>query len=167
MKKTKLLIVLASILMIGAFTVPMFTQAAPAQKLDFYAMEWPDPDIPPIMDGIFFEDGVLHIKNYYDYHLLVGNIGDDEITGWTESYFHVKDDFSGEVIINGLGYMYMTWCELEGYFVGPKNLKIVNGELTGQYSLKGFGDFEGMRLTGIIWGNVAINYFAGTILIPN
>jgi hypothetical protein len=79
----------------------------------------------------------------------------------------VKDDFSGLVIVNGLGYMYMTWGDLEGYFMGPKNIRILNGELTGQYSLQGFGDFEGMTLKGIIWGNVAVNYFSGTILIPN
>ena len=167
MNKTEKTLVLALISLIGICLIPTLNQAAPAQKLDFYAMEWPDPEIPPIMNDIFFEDGVLHIKDYIDFHWLAGTIGENEITGWTESFFHVKDDFSGLVIVNGLGYMYMTWGDLEGYFMGPKNIRILNGELTGQYSLQGFGDFEGMTLKGIIWGNVAVNYFSGTILIPN
>jgi hypothetical protein len=148
MKKNKLAIVFASVLLIGAFIVPTLTQAAPAQKLDFYAMEWLAQ--PPEFTIDHIEDGIVHIKDYYDIHWLEGTIGTEEISGYTESLFHVKDDQCGEVIVNGESWMYFTWGELSGYFYGKKSIRVINGELTGQYSLQGFEDFAGMKLNGII-----------------
>ena len=45
-------------------------------------------------------------------------------------------------------------------------MKIVNG-LYGKFVIQGYEDFDGMKLFGILWGDVATNYFAGTLLIPN
>ncbi len=165
MRKSKFAIVFATALMLGLFLMPMLSQAAPAQKLEFYAMEWIAQ--PPTYTIVFIEDGIIHIKDYYDIHWLAGTIGDEEISGYTESLFHVKDDQCGEVIVNGDSWMYFTWGELSGYFYGKKSIRVINGELTGQYSLQGFEDFEGMKLFGIIYGDVIVNYFEATLLIPN
>jgi len=49
------------------------------------------------------------------------------------------------------------------------NADINAGEylLTGTFDMHGFGDFEGMKIYGIVYGYVQVNFFEGTVLIPN
>jgi len=49
------------------------------------------------------------------------------------------------------------------------NADIAAGEfiLTGIFNMQGFGDFEGMKLNGIIEGYNIMNFMIGTVLIPN
>lgn len=164
MKKSRLLLVFSSILLIGTFLVPMLSQAAPAQKLEFFAVEIlaQPPSYTPVQTG-----KVLQLIDYYDIHNLIGTIEGEEIEGYTESFFHVINNPAGKSIVNGESYMYFTWGDLEGYFYGKKQIKVINGELTGTYSLQGFEDFAGMKLIGIIYGNIIVNTFEATLLIPN
>ncbi|MCE7741277.1 MAG: hypothetical protein GOP50_02360 [Candidatus Heimdallarchaeota archaeon] len=164
MKKSKYVLVFASVLIFGLCLMPALSQAAPAQKLEFYAMEWLAQ--PPTYT-ITITGGIVHMKDYYDIHWLAGTIEDEEISGYTESFFHVIDDTIGKAIVNGESYMYFTWGELSGYFYGRKCIRVINGELTGHYSMQGFEDFEGMKLMGLIYGNIIVNYFEATLLIPN
>ena len=164
MRKNKLLIVFSSILVIGVLLIPALTHAAPAQKLKFYAVEIlaQPPTFTEIQTG-----KVLQLIDYYDVHSLTGIIGEEEITGYTESFFHVINNPAGVSIVNGDSYMYFTWGDLYGYFYGKKQIKVIDGELTGTYSMQGFGDFQGMKLIGIIYGNIIVNTFEATLLIPN
>ena len=164
MKKSKLFIIFSSVLLIGAFLIPTLSLAAPAQKLEFYAVEIiaQPPTYTVVQTG-----KVVQLIDYYDVHSLAGFIGEEEITGYTESFFHVINNPAGMSIVNGDSYMYFTWGDLYGYFYGKKQIKVIDGELTGTYSMQGFGDFQGMKLNGIIYGNIIVNTFEATLLIPN
>lgn len=170
MKKNKLAIVFASVLLIGAFLVPTLTQAAPAQKLDFYVVDFM---IDEHMNNVEDTGVIRHVRDYNCTHIILeGHIGDSPITGYAESFFHVKHNLlTNEMAVNGITCFYITWKDYTGGFVGPKNMKIdLNSEeylLTGNYNFKGFGDFEGMKITGIVYGYVILNFFEGTVLIPN
>ncbi|MHA1211249.1 MAG: hypothetical protein ACTSSH_02195 [Candidatus Heimdallarchaeota archaeon] len=88
MKKRKLLLVLASILMIGAFTVPMFTQAAPAQKLDFFVQDLMTYEAK---NDVVITGNVIHVNDYQCNHtILAGYIGDSPIYGYLDSYFKIN-----------------------------------------------------------------------------
>jgi len=164
MKKSKKMLVLSSILLVVALLVPMLAQAAPAQKLDFFAIEIiaQPPEMTEDLTGI-----VIHFRDYHDIHTLSGFIAGEAISGYTESFFHVIDAQKGRVICNGDSYMYFTWGDLEGYFYGKKEIKVINGELIGSYSMQGFEDFTGMKLKGIIYGDIIVNTFEATLMIPN
>ena len=147
MKRNSSLVLFTSILLAGICLSPIITQAAPAQKLNFFAVEIiaQPPEYTEDITG-----NVIHFRDYHDIHTLSGFIEDDEITGYTESFFHVIDNQKGKVVCNGESYMYFSWGDLEGYFYGIKVIEVFEGELTGKYSMQGFGDFEGMKLKGII-----------------
>ncbi len=164
MKKTKIILVFALVSLIGVCLIPTLSQAAPAQKLDFYAVE---VLAQPPTYTVDITGKMLHMRDYFDIHTLSGFIEGEEIIGYTESYFHVIDNQDDRAIVNGDSYMYFTWGDLEGYFFGKKVIKVIDGELTGHYSMQGFEDFEGMKLMGIIYGDIIVNYFEATLLIPN
>ena len=169
MKTNKYTIIFVSFLIIGCFLSPMFAQGK-STKLVFDAIEWTEPSlVPPAPTIIFFEDGIMHIKDYWSMHLLGGTIGDDVISGWTKSLFHAKIDLAtGNLVVNGQTWFYMTWGELTGYFTGTVNAKKVGGVLTGMYTLKGYEDFDGMKLFGTLWNiDATTNGLDGTVLIPN
>ncbi|MCG3260649.1 MAG: hypothetical protein H7644_12935 [Candidatus Heimdallarchaeota archaeon] len=102
-------------------------------------------------------------------HLLGGTIGGEEITGWTESLFHAKiDTATGNLVVTGQTWFYITWGDLSGYFTGPVMAKKVGTELYGHFNLHGFEDFEGMKLSGILWNiDATTNGLLGTVLIHN
>ena len=164
MKKSNFLIFLTTILLFGICLSPMLAKASPAQKLNFFAVEViaQPPEYTPEITGI-----VIHFRDYHDIHSLTGFIEGESISGYTESFFHVIDNQNGKVVCNGDSYMYLTWGDLEGYFYGKKVIEVIDGVLTGRYSLQGFGDFDGMKLIGIIYGNIIVNTFEATLLIPN
>ena len=173
MKKSKFLIVFASVMLIGAFLVPTITQAAPAQKLDFY-----------VVDSMLYEERtdiftgkVIHVNDYECRHeILLGYIGDSPITGYLDSFLKVNHNLvTNQMTVNGISIFYITWNGYEGGFSGVKamnidlNADISAGEylLTGTFNMHGFGDFEGMKLSGIVYGMILVNFFEGTVLIPN
>ncbi len=168
MKKNKYTIILASALIFGCILTPMLTQAK-STKLVFNGSEWTDPSlVPPPATIIFVEDNVLHVKDFWSMHLFGGTFGDEEISGWTQSLFHIKHDLiTNEIVGNGQTWFYITWGDLTGYFTGTIIVKVVNGLLNGKFTIHGFEDFEGMKIFGVLWGNIETNYFAGTLLIPN
>lgn len=172
MNKTKIKpkLILGAFVVILIFSLLPGAQAAKSTKLVFVAEEWVDPDfLPPDPTITFIEDGVLHIKDFWSYHLLEGTVGGEVINGYTMSLFHAKIDLAtGNMVVNGQTWFHATWGELTGYFTGPVNAKIISGVLSGQFTFHGFGDFEGMKLFGIVWNIDAItNGLSGTILIPN
>ncbi len=174
MKKTKLLIVLASFLMIGAFTVPMFAQAAPAQKLDFYVKDFMTYEAK---NDVVVTGDVIHVNDYQSTHIILeGYIGDSPISGYLDSFFKVNHNLlTNKITVNGISIFYITWNDYVGGFSGVKameidmNADITVGEylLTGMFNMHGFGDFEGMKMNGIVYGYVQLNFFEGTVLIPN
>ena len=99
-------------------------------------------------------------------HLLGGTIGDDIITGWTKSLFNAKIDLAtGDLVVNGQTWFYITWGDLSGYFTGTIMAKKVGGMLYGMFTLQGFEDFEGMKLFGILWNiDGTTNGFLGTVV---
>ena len=174
MKKNKFLIVFVSVFLIGAFLVPMLAQAAPAQKLDFFVV---DSMTEEHFNNVVITGAVMHVYDYNCTHeILNGYIGDSTITGYAESFFHVIHNLNtNKMAVVGITCFYITWKDYTGCFVGPKLMKIdLNADpsageylLTGTYNFKGFGDFEGMKLTGIVYGFILLNFFEGTVLIPN
>ena len=153
----------------ACIVTPMFAQGK-STKLVFDASEWTDPSlVPPLPTIIFFEDGIMHIKDYWSMHLLGGTIGGEEITGWTVSLFHAKiDTTTGNLVVTGQTWFYITWGDLSGYFTGPVMAKKVGTELYGHFNLHGFEDFEGMKLSGILWNiDATTNGLLGTVLIHN
>ncbi|MHA1157015.1 MAG: hypothetical protein ACTSQK_12990 [Candidatus Heimdallarchaeota archaeon] len=174
MKKRKLLIVLASILMIGAFTVPMITQAAPAQKLDFFVQDLMTYEAK---NDVVVTGNIIHVNDYQSTHVILqGYIGDSPIYGYLDSYFKINHNTqTNKITVNGISIFYITWNDYVGGFSGVKAMKIdlnadINaGEylLTGTFDMHGFGDFEGMKIYGIVYGYVQVNFFEGTVLIPN
>lgn len=184
---TKSKLILGAIVVILIFSLVPSVAAAKSTKLDFNATECLDfdptpPNPPPVPfppTDIVGRGGVLHYKDYWSAHLLGGTIGDDVITGYTISLFHAKIDLDpttgmpdfGNMILNGQTWFYFTWGDASGYFTGTVNAKVVNGALSGKFTLQGFEGFEGMKLFGIV-GNDNIflypeNELSGTILIPN
>jgi len=174
MKKTKLLIVLASILMIGAFTLPVFTKAAPAQKLDFWIQ---DLMIDEIQNDIVDLGNILQIRDHQFTHVIQqGHIGGIAVEGYLVTILKTSHNLITNIVIaNGYATFYITWNGLEGGFFGTKAMKadldadIAAGEfiLTGIFNMQGFGDFEGMKLNGIIEGYNVMNFMIGTVIIPN
>ncbi|MHA1356180.1 MAG: hypothetical protein ACTSXA_03475 [Candidatus Heimdallarchaeota archaeon] len=174
MRKTKLLIVLASIIMIGAVTMPMIIQAAPAQRLDFFCQDLMTYEAK---NDVVVTGKVIHVNDYQSTHVILqGYIGDSPITGYLDSFFKVNHNTqTNKITCNGISIFYITWNDYVGGFSGIKAMKIdlnadINaGEylLTGTFEMHGFGDFEGMKLSGIVYGYVQMNFFEGTCLIPN
>ena len=166
-KKSKTVILMIAVITGFTCTFPtMFVQGkSTTLVLNAIAPKLPAP--PPTI--IFIEDGVLHIKDLWGYHSLVGTVGGEEITGYTQTLFHVKQDLAtGNVVAHGQCWIGFTWGDLTGYFTGPVNGKIVSGEKYGKFTLQGFEDFEGMKLFGIFWAIDDItNGIYGTILVPN
>jgi len=183
MNKTKIKpkLILGTVVVILIFSLLPGALAAKSTKYVFDATEWSGPGAPDVPDpdptSTFVEDGVLHIKDFWSSHLLGGKVGDDDITGYTKSLFHAKipldpetgiPDF-GNMVLNGQTWFDFTWGEKTGYFTGTVNAKTVNGVLSGKFTLQGFGDFEGMKLFGIVQNTdtPGTNGLLGTILIPN
>jgi len=101
MKKRKLLIVLASILMIGAFTVPMITQAAPAQKLDFFVQDLMTYEAK---NDVVVTGNIIHVNDYQSTHVILqGYIGDSPIYGYLDSYFKINHNTqTNKITVNGI-----------------------------------------------------------------
>ncbi|HUT81685.1 MAG TPA: hypothetical protein VMZ29_10835 [Candidatus Bathyarchaeia archaeon] len=174
MKRSKILIVLASIIMVGSFLVPMQTHAKPAQKLDFFVQDLMTYEA---QNDVVVTGNVIHVNDYQCTHIiLVGYIGESPINGYLDSYFKVNHNtLTNKMTVNGISIFYITWNDYVGGFSGVKAMKIdMNADidageylLTGIFNMHGFGDFEGMELNGIVYGYVQINFFEGTVLIPN
>lgn len=173
MKKRKLLIVLTSFLIIGAFTGSMLVQAAPAQKLDFWIQDWM---IEEIQNDIVDLGTIIQIRDHQFTHVIQqGHIGDFEVTGYLITILKTSHNLLTNIVIaNGYATFYITWNGLVGGFTGTKAMKadlnnIGTSEfiLTGIFNMQGFGDFEGMKLNGIIEGYNILNFMIGTVLIPN
>lgn len=174
MKKSKFLIVFSLVLFIGAFLVPMLIQAAPAQKLDFFVQDFMTYEAK---NDVVVTGNVIHVNDYQSTHIILqGFIGDSPITGYLDSYFKVNHNtVTGKITVNGISIFYITWNDYVGGFSGVKAMKIdMNADisageylLTGIFEMHGFGDFEGMKVYGIVYGYVQMNFFEGTVLIPN
>jgi hypothetical protein len=173
MKKIRLILIVVSILMIGAFTGPMLAQAVPAQKLDFWIQDWM---IEEIQNDIVDLGNIIQIRDHQFTHVIQqGHIGGIEVTGYLVTILKTSHNLETNVVIaNGYATFYITWNGLEGGFAGTKAMKadlnnIGTGEyiLTGIFNMQGFGDFEGMKLNGIIEGFNVLNFMIGTVLIPN
>ena len=174
MRKTKLLIVLASIVMVGAFTGSMIVQAAPAQKLDFWIQDYMTNEIK---NDIVDLGNILQIRDHQFTHVILqGHIGGIIVEGYLVTILKTSHNLITNVIIaNGYATFYITWNGYVGGFTGTKAMKadlnadIAAGEfiLTGIFNMQGFGDFEGMKLNGIIEGYNIMNFMIGTVLIPN
>lgn len=176
--KSKLIVISIAVLLI--FTLVPTVAAAKSTKLVFNASEFVDLNVPPPME-IFGEGRVLHVKDFWSRHQVFGTIGDDEIIGYTLSLFHVKWDLvSGNRVLNGETLFNFTWyystddlvVELKGYFAGTVNAKLVDGVVSGKFSLQGYEDFKGMKLFGTIeplppLPYVGNNLLIGVVLIPN
>ncbi len=174
MKNKKLLIVLASFLIIGAFTGLMIAQAAPAQKLDFWIQDWMTEEIK---NDIVDLGNIIQVRDHQFTHVILqGYIGGIVVEGYLVTILKTSHNLiTNQVIANGYATFYITWNGLEGGFTGIKAMKadlnadIAAGEfiLTGIFNMQGFGDFEGMKLKGIIEGYNIMNFMIGTVLIPN
>ncbi|MHA1308999.1 MAG: hypothetical protein ACTSQN_17140 [Candidatus Heimdallarchaeota archaeon] len=174
MKKTKLLIVLASIVMIGAFTGSMIVQAAPAQKLDFFVQDFMTNEIK---NDVVILNNIIQVRDHQFTHVITyGYIGDYPVIGYMNTTLKTSKNLVTNVVIaNGYATFYITWNGYVGGFTGTKAMKadlnadIAAGEfiLTGKFNMQGFGDFEGMKLHGIIEGYNIMNFMIGTVLIPN
>ncbi|MFX1528217.1 MAG: hypothetical protein ACFFB4_11660 [Promethearchaeota archaeon] len=114
----------------------------------------------------------LHMRVYKAADTF-GTIDGIEFTGHNELDLHVKMDLATfEYITIGKVKMYIEWNGLVGTFYGPVIAKGTGGvgPLNGKFILQGAGDFEGMKLFGIVWDidpYWGINGLSGTILIPN
>jgi hypothetical protein len=173
LKKTRLILIIVSFLMIGTFTVPMFAQAAPAQKLDFWIQDWM---IDEIKNDVVILDNIIQVRDHQFTHVILqGHIGDIEVSGYLVTILKTSHNLETNIVIaNGYATFYITWNGLEGGFTGTKAMKadlnnIGTSEyiLTGIFNMQGFGDFEGMKLRGIIEGFNVMNFMIGTVLIPN
>ena len=81
MKYKKSLIVLISFFIIGAISIPIFTQAAPAQKLDFYMEDF------LIYENITVTLDMKKIDDYQCTHIItVGYIDGIPIEGHLDTY---------------------------------------------------------------------------------
>ncbi len=172
MKKPKL--ILGAVVVILIFSLLPGAQAAKSTKLALEVIEWEDPGAPPVPPPTipFVEDGVLHIKEFWSANLIEGKIGNDIITGYSILLFHLKQDLAtGNSVFNGQNWVYFTWGDLEGYFAGTVNGKVVNGVLYAKFTMQGFEDFEGMKSFGIVrnimGSDPPTNSIYGTILVPN
>ncbi|MFX1498926.1 MAG: hypothetical protein ACFFBH_15480 [Promethearchaeota archaeon] len=118
------------------------------------------------------EGKFLHMKVYKE-AVTFGTIDGIEFTGHNELDLHVKMDLTTyEFITIGKVTMYIEWDGLVGTFYGPVIAKGTAGvgPFEGKIVLQGTGDFEGMKLFGIVWDidpYYGINGLSGTILIPN
>ena len=174
MKKGQILITFASILVIGAILVPIQVQAAPAQKLDFWIQDYM---INEIRNDVVILDNIIQIRDHQFTHIILnGYIGDYTVEGYLETTLKTSHNLVTNVVIaNGYATFYITWNGYVGGFTGTKAMKadlnadIAAGEfiLTGIFNMQGFGDFEGMKLNGIIEGYNIMNFMIGTVLIPN
>ena len=144
-----------------------------ATRLAFDAVEtliWPEGWVPL---GEPWGDGKFIHQEYYKKATLVGTIEDlGEFSGYDELYLHVRmDPNTFDVISIGKVTMYI-FCDngLEGTFSGTVVAKGTAGvgPLDGKYTLQGAGDFEGMKLFGIVWLEWGpVNGLSGTILVPD
>ncbi len=174
MKNKKLLIVLASFLIIGAFTGLMIAQAAPAQKLDFWIQDLMTEEIK---NDIVDLGNIVQIRDHQFTHVIKqGYIGGIVVEGYLVTILKTSHNLiTNQVMANGYATFYITWNGYVGGFTGTKAMKadlnadIAAGEfiLTGIFNMQGFGDFEGMKLNGIIEGYNVMNFMIGTVLIPN
>ncbi|NHJ38895.1 MAG: hypothetical protein FK731_02600 [Asgard group archaeon] len=160
--------------MVGAFLIPIQIQAAPAQKLDFFVQDFMTYEAK---NDVVITGNIIHVNDYQCTHVILqGYIGDSPITGYLDSYLKINHNtLTNTMTVNGISIFYITWNDYVGGFSGVKAMKIdlnadINaGEyiLTGTYEMHGFGDFEGMKLYGIVYGYVQMNFFEGSVLIPN
>lgn len=80
MKTRKLLIIFASIILIGAITIPMIAQAAPAQKLDFWIQDYM---IDEIQNDIVDLGNIYQIRDHqFTHEIQQGHIGGIEVEGY-------------------------------------------------------------------------------------
>ena len=138
-------------------------------KLSFEATEVQTIWAPYEMWG---QGSVVHMRVYKQSDTY-GTIDGIEYTGYNELNLHVimHPDTLDYVTIGKLT-MYIEWNGLVGAFYGSIAAKgtAMVGPLDGKYALQGTGDFEGMKLFGIVWDidpYLGINGISGTILIPN
>lgn len=172
MRKSKIAIFTA--LIIGVCFSPMFSQAAPAQKLDFFVQDLMTYEL---QNDVVITGNMIHVNDYQCTHIILqGYIGDSPIYGYLDSYFKVNHNTkTNKMTVNGISIFYITWNDYVGGFSGVKAMKIdLNADisageylLTGIFNMYGFGDFEGMKLNGIVYGYVEMNFFEGTVVIPN
>ena len=97
----------------------------------------------------FYEGNMMHTKDFWSYHVLSeATIGEEPIMGYTFAIFHQKVNMvTGNAVLNGQVLFNFTWSstiEMKGYFTGTINAKVINGVLSGKFTLQGFEDFEGM-----------------------
>jgi len=147
MKKTKLLIILASIIVIGSFTGSMIAQAAPAQKLDFWIQDYM---IDEIKNDVVILNNIIQVREHIFTHVILqGHIGDFEVTGYMVTTLKTSHNLVTNVVMaNGKATFYITWNGYVGGFTGTKAMKadlnadIAAGEfiLTGIFNMQGYGD---------------------------
>ncbi|MFX1428106.1 MAG: hypothetical protein ACFFBE_16755 [Promethearchaeota archaeon] len=167
----KLTLVILLITVITGFACT-FATANENQRSTRYDFEAEVKEIYRVPIGLPWidEDGVIHMRFYKENELISGTIDEEPIVALrTEETFHMKiDPNTGIIIVNGKGTFYIEWNGLIGSFSGTIKVMIVNGIMSGKYTMQGVGDFEGMKLFGtvrLISGGV--NGLSGTILIPN
>ena len=128
-------------------------------------------------NDIVIGDTIIQIRDHQFTHVILNRyIGDSPIYGILNTTLKTSHNLVTNVVIaNGISTFYITWNDYEGGFTGVKAMKadlnadIEAGEfiLTGTFNMHGFGDFEGMKLRGIINGYNIMNFMIGTVLIPN
>ena len=136
-------------------------------KLDFEATEYLTAWAPEIIRE---RDNMLILRAYKKAN-LVGTIDGLAFTGYDElNLYVIMDTTTGEYLSFGTVTMYIEWEGLTGSFSG---FVIATGSMAGgdgRFSLRGDGDFEGMKLFGIVWvidPYYGVNGLSGTIKIPN
>lgn len=163
---------LLTILIVTAFTgfaCTFATANESSTKLSFEAEEHQTIWAPYEMWG---QGSVLHMNVYKEAYTL-GTIDGIGFTGHNELDLHViMDPDTFEFITIGKVTMYIEWNGLEGSFYGTVVAKGTAGvgPFNGKIVLQGAGDFEGMKLFGIVWDidpYTGVNGLSGTILIPN
>jgi hypothetical protein len=136
-------------------------------KLDFEGTEYLTIWLPLEMWG----EGNIMQARFYKEADTFGTIDGIAYTGYNVLYLHNKFNLkTGEFLAHGEVTMFISWNGLEGSFYGHLHAKGTAGvgPFDGKYTLQGAGDFEGMKLFGIVWliGG-PVNGMSGTIFIPN
>jgi len=166
----KLILAILLITLITGFACTFVTAKADQRstRLDFEATE-----VLTLWDPyeMWWEGDIMHMRAYKEADTS-GTIDEIEFTGWNKLYLHNKiDTVTGDIIAHGNVAMYIEWKGLEGTFYGIVNAKgNAMGVFDGKFVLQGAGDFEGMKLFGILWvidPEYGVNGLSGTILVPN
>ena len=112
MKKATLILIVASVVMVGAFIVPIQIQAAPAQELDFFVQDYM---IYEAKNDIVYAGNIIQIRDHQFTHVILnGYIGDSPIYGILNTTLKTSHNLVTNVVIaNGISTFYIT-CDCVG-----------------------------------------------------